>query len=286
MNTVFLNGDYMPIEEAKISPLDRGFLFGDGIYEVIPSYFGKMIGFQAHINRMNDGLKAIGIELNWNDNQWLALCENLSDKNGAGPLGLYLHVSRGTDTKRFHAFPKNITPTVFAMAFEIPIPKAPNMATIGKGYSLTSTEDLRWKRCHIKSTALLGNVLHFQDSFDVGSQETLLFNKDKELTEASASNIFIVKNGVISTPIQDNQILPGVTRRLVIDILAKEGSLIVEERTITLEEVREADEIWITSSSKGIAPVTLLDGVAVGGGNVGSVWLKAATLYTENKFLY
>ena len=276
----------MPIEEAKISPLDRGFLFGDGIYEVIPSYFGKMIGFQAHINRMNDGLKAIGIELNWNDNQWLALCENLSDKNGAGPLGLYLHVSRGTDTKRFHAFPKNITPTVFAMAFEIPIPKAPNMATIGKGYSLTSTEDLRWKRCHIKSTALLGNVLHFQDSFDVGSQETLLFNKDKELTEASASNIFIVKNGVISTPIQDNQILPGVTRRLVIDILAKEGSLIVEERTITLEEVREADEIWITSSSKGIAPVTLLDGVAVGGGNVGSVWLKAATLYTENKFLY
>ena len=276
----------MPIEEAKISPLDRGFLFGDGIYEVIPSYFGKMIGFQEHINRMNDGLKAIGIELNWNDNQWLALCENLSDKNGAGPLGLYLHVSRGTDTKRFHAFPKNITPTVFAMAFEIPIPKAPNMATIGKGYSLTSTEDLRWKRCHIKSTALLGNVLHFQDSFDVGSQETLLFNKDKELTEASASNIFIVKNGVISTPIQDNQILPGVTRRLVIDILAKEGSLIVEERTITLEEVREADEIWITSSSKGIAPVTLLDGVAVGGGNVGSVWLKAATLYTENKFLY
>jgi len=286
MSIVFLNGAYMPIEEAKISPLDRGFLFGDGIYEVIPSYFGKMIGFQAHINRMNDGLKAIGIELNWNVNQWLTLCENLSDRNGAGPLGHYLHVSRGTDTKRFHAFPKNVIPTVFAMAYEIPIPKTPNMSSVGKGYALTSTEDLRWKRCHIKSSALLGNVLHFQDSFDAGSQETLLYNRNEELTEASSSNIFIVKDGVIATPIQDNQILPGVTRRLVIDILAKAGALVVEERIITLDEVRSADEIWITSSSKGIAPVTLLDGEAVGDGNVGSVWLKAARLYTENKFFY
>tara|TARA_R110001583_G_scaffold2233_5_gene16396 strand:+ start:2660 stop:3520 length:861 start_codon:yes stop_codon:yes gene_type:complete len=286
MSTVFLNGDYMPVEQAKISPLDRGFLFGDGIYEVIPSYFGKMVGFQAHINRMNDGLKAIGIELNWSDNQWLALCENLSEKNGAGPLGIYLHVSRGTDTKRFHAFPTNITPTVFAMTFEIAIPKKPSMAIKGNGYALSSTEDLRWKRCHIKSTSLLGNVLHFQEGFEAGSQETLLFNSNKELTEASSSNVFIVKNGVIATPVQDNQILPGVTRRLVIDILAKEGSLVVEERIITFDEVKAADEIWITSSSKEIAPITTLDGIAVGDGNVGSVWLKAATLYTINKFSY
>jgi D-alanine transaminase len=286
MSTVFLNGDYMPIEEAKISPLDRGFLFGDGIYEVIPSYFGKMVGFQAHINRMNDGLKAIGIELNWDDSQWLALCEKLSSSNGAGPLGLYLHVSRGTDTKRFHAFPENVSPTVFAMTFEIPVPKTPSLDTVGKGYALTSTEDLRWQRCHIKSTSLLGNVLHFQEGADAGSQEALLFNRNKELTEASASNIFIVKDGIIATPIQDNQILPGVTRRLIIDILSKDGSLIVEERIVTLDEVRAADEIWITSSSKEIAPVTKLDGVAVGDGNVGPVWLKASTLYTENKFSY
>lgn len=286
MSIVFLNGEYMPIEEAKISPLDRGFLFGDGIYEVIPSYFGKMVGFTAHINRMKDGLKSIGIELNWDDSQWLALCENLSSRNGNGPLGLYLHVSRGTDTKRFHAFPKNISPTVFAMAFEISVPKTPSLDTVGKGYDLTSTEDLRWKRCHIKSTSLLGNVLHFQEGFEAGSQETLLFNRNKELTEASSSNIFIVKNGVIATPIQDNQILPGVTRRLIIDILAKDGTLTVEERTITLAEVRAADEIWITSSSKEIAPVTKLDGAKVGNGAVGPVWLKASTLYTENKFTY
>ncbi len=286
MNTVFLNGDYMPIEEAKISPLDRGFLFGDGIYEVIPSYFGKMVGFQGHIDRMNNGLKAIGIELNWSDAQWQALCDSLSEKNGAGPLGIYLHVSRGADTKRFHAYPENIAPTVFAMTFEIAVPKTPDLATVGKGYALTSTEDLRWQRCQIKSTSLLGNVLHFQEGYEAGSQETLLYNSDNELTEASASNIYVVKDGVVATPIQDNQILPGITRQLILDILAKDGSITVEERVITLDEVNEADEIWISSSSKEIAPVTMLDGKLVGDGKVGPVWLKAATLYSANKFSY
>lgn len=276
----------MPIEEAKISPLDRGFLFGDGIYEVIPSYFGKMVGFQGHIDRMNDGLKAIGIELNWSDEQWQVLCNNLSEKNGAGPLGLYLHVTRGADTKRFHAFPENIEPTVFAMTYEIAVPKTPDLNTVGKGYALTSTEDLRWQRCQIKSTSLLGNVLHFQKGYEAGSQETLLYNSNNELTEASASNIFIVKDGVIATPIQDHQILPGITRQLILDILAKDGSLIVEERIITLDEVNVADEIWISSSSKEIAPVTMLDGKVVGDGNVGAVWLKAASLYSQNKFSY
>ena len=172
------------------------------------------------------------------------------------------------------------------MVFEIPVPKTPDLATVGKGYALTSSEDLRWKRCQIKSTALLGNVLHFQEGYQAGSQETLLFNSNNELTEASASNIFIVKEGVIATPVQDNQILSGITRRLVIDILAKDGSLLLEERTITLDEVNAADEIWITSSSKEIVPVTLFDGKAVGDGNVGPIWLKAATLYAINKFSY
>lgn len=276
----------MPIEQAKISPLDRGFLFGDGIYEVIPSYEGQMVGFQYHINRMNDGLKAIGIELNWRDSQWSTLCENLSSKNGNGSLAIYLHVSRGADIKRFHAFPDNVTPTVFAMTYEISPPKTPSLATAGKGYSLSTSEDLRWQRCHIKSTSLLGNVLHFQEGYAAGNLETLLYNHKQELTEASSSNIFIIKNGIIATPIQDNHILPGITRRLVIDILTKEGSLTVEERVITLDEARAADEIWLTSSSKEIEPVTQLDGVAVGDGNVGPVWLKAATLYANNKFSY
>jgi D-alanine transaminase len=289
MSIVFLNGDFMPIEDAKISPLDRGFLFGDGIYEVIPSYFGKMVGFRGHIARMNDGLKEIGINLNWSDEQWKTLCDDLASKNsevGECPLGIYLHVSRGADTKRFHAFPENVAPTVFAMAFEIPNPKKPDLDTVGKGYALTSTEDLRWQRCHIKSTALLGNVLHFQEGYEAGSQETLLFNRNNELTEASASNVFIVKDGIISTPVQDNQILPGITRRLVLDILAADGTLTVQERNISLDEAKNADEIWITSSSKEIAAITMLDGRPVGTGKVGPVWLKAATLYSENKYNY
>jgi D-alanine transaminase len=151
---------------------------------------------------------------------------------------------------------------------------------------LLSTEDLRWQRCHIKSTALLGNVLHFQQGFAAGCQEVLLYNDKKELTEASSSNVFIVKAGVVSTPLQDNQILPGITRRLVIDILSNETGLTVEERIITLDEVQEADEIWLTSSSKGIAPVTKLDKKPVGSGQVGPVWLKAASVYGKNKFNY
>lgn len=286
MSIVFLNGEYMPIEKATISPLDRGFLFGDGIYEVIPSYFGKMVGFKAHISRMKDGLKAIGIELDWNEKQWLTLCSSLAERNGNKALGLYLHVSRGADNKRFHAFPTNVSPTVFAMAYEVPVPKKPDISTIGNGYALSSTEDLRWQRCHIKSTALLGNVLHFQQGYEQGCQETLLYNRYEELTEASSSNIFIVKNGVIATPMKDNQILPGITRQLVIDILKHNSDLIVEERVVTLKEVRDADEIWITSSSKEIAPITTLDGKCVGDGKVGKVWLKAATLYSENKFFY
>jgi len=285
MSIVFLNGDFMPVNEAKISPLDRGFLFGDGIYEVIPSYEGKMVGFTGHINRLNNGLKAIGIEYDYSDLQWRELCNQLSEKNGAGSLGLYIHISRGADTKRSHGFPQDVTPTVFAMAFDIPAPREPNLADT-KSYALLSTEDLRWKRCHIKSTALLGNVLHFQQGFEADCQETLLFNEKNELTEASSSNIFIIKAGVIATPLQDNQILPGITRRLVIDILTQEGDFTVEERIITMDEVRDADEIWLTSSSKEIMPVTMLDGKLVGDGQIGTVWSKAASLYALKKFDY
>jgi D-alanine transaminase len=291
MSIAFLNGEYMPISEAKISPLDRGFLFGDGIYEVIPTYFGKKVGFQGHIDRLNKGLQEIGIDLGWSDEQWCILCDQLVAKNSLeapSPLGIYLQVTRGADNKRFHGFPdpEKVSPTVFAMAFDIADPKTPNLETIGKGYALISTEDLRWKRCQIKSTALLGNVLHFQQGYESGCQETLLFNSKRELTEASSSNLFIVKNGVIATPPQDNQILAGITRRLLIDILEKDATLTVEERIISLEEAQTADEIWVTSSTKNIAPITVLDGKAVGSGKVGPIWLKAATLFAENKFDY
>ena len=285
MSIAYLDGAYLPIEEAKISPLDRGFLFGDGVYEVVPSYAGTMVGFAPHIARMQDGLAAIGMTLDWSESDWAELCNRLISENGTGNLGLYLHVSRGADTRRFHAFPKNVNPTVFAFTFEIAPPPVADKA-LAHGYHVATAKDLRWRRCHIKSTALLGNVLHFQQGYESNCDETILYNSNNELTEASACNAFIVKDGVVITPPLDNQLLPGITRHIVLDILRKDGAIKVEERVVTMDELNNADEVWITSSSKEIAPVTQVDGMPVGDGQVGDVWLAAQTLYSANKFSY
>jgi D-alanine transaminase len=167
MSIVFLNDSFMPMEEAKISPMDRGFLFGDGIYEVIPAYDGKLVGFGPHIDRMNQGLELVGIDFKWDEKKWREICNKLIAKNDGENLGIYLHVSRGTDTKRFHAYPDNVAPTVFAYAFDIPPANVPVIAK-AKGYKVATTQDLRWQRCNIKSTALLGNVMHFQFGYAQG----------------------------------------------------------------------------------------------------------------------
>lgn len=285
MNTVYLNGSYMPLEEAKISPMDRGFLFGDGIYEVIPSYDGKLVGFVPHIDRMNEGLSLIGINFEWSLAKWREVCDSLIEKNEGGNLGIYLHISRGADTKRFHAYPEDIEATIFAFAFEIPSAPVADKA-LAKGYRVSTTEDLRWKRCNIKSTALLGNVMHFQQGHAEGSNETILYNSEGNMTEGSACNAYIVKDGVVITPPLDSQILPGITRLMLLDILRKDGSIEVEERAVSMEEVRNADEVWLTSSSKEIAPVIEIDGQAVGKGGVGDVWQKAQSLYSAAKYNY
>lgn len=285
MSIVYLDGAYMPMEEARISPMDRGFLFGDGIYEVIPSYDGKLVGFGPHIERMNEGLGLIDINCRFTDADWREICDTLIEKNGAGNLGIYLHVSRGADSRRHHAYPENVEPTIFAFAFEIPAAPVADRDKV-KPYKVSSTEDLRWKRCNIKSTALLGNVMHFQQGHASGNQEIILYNANNEMTEGSACNAYIVKDGVVITPPLDHQILPGITRLMLLDILRKDGSIPVEERVVTMDEVRNADEIWLTSSSKEIAPVIELDGQPVGDGCVGAVWEKAQALYTANKYNY
>ena len=285
MTIVFLNGEFMPMAEAKISPMDRGFLFGDGIYEVIPSYAGRCVGFLPHLQRMESGLQAIGMPLPMEIDAFKSLVERLIIDNGSGNLGVYIHVSRGTDTKRAHAFPVNVAQTTFAFTFEIPSEPVADKSLV-KGYKVSSTEDLRWKRCHIKSTSLLGNVMHFQQGQDAGNNETLLFNQDGYLTEASACNVFVVKDKTILTPPLDHQLLPGITRMLLLDILKQEGSLQVVERPVHMDEVRSADEIWLTSSSKEIAPVIELDGKAVGDGKVGDIWLAAQSLFSQHKYNY
>ena len=285
MSIAFLNDSYMPITEAKISPMDRGFLFGDGIYEVIPSYEGKLLGFNGHIKRMQEGLAGIGLGLQWTHEDWETLCTKLASENGSGNLGIYLQVSRGADSKRYHAFPQDVAPTIFGFTFDIPASPVANKET-AKRYTVSTSQDLRWQRCHIKSTALLGNVLHFQEGYSQGNDETLLYNDKNELTEASACNAFIVKESVVITPPLDNQLLPGITRNMLVDILREDGSIRVEERPVTMDEVRAADEVWITSSTKEIGAVVSVDGVPVGDGQIGDIWLAAQTLFTQHKYDY
>jgi D-alanine transaminase len=285
MGTVFLNGEFMPMSEAKISPMDRGFLFGDGIYEVIPSYAAKLVGFTPHMKRLQFGLQAIGMGMPMAVSDIQTVIDRLVVDNGAGNLGIYLHVSRGTDSKRFHAYPTGVSQTVFAFTFEIPPEPVADKQHV-KGYKAVSSPDLRWKRCHIKSTSLLGNVMHFQQSQTAGVNETLLYNDAGYLTEASACNVFIVQQNTIITPPLSEQLLPGITRGMLLDILKADGHLRFEERAIHMDEVRNADEIWLTSSSKEIAPVIELDGKPVGNGQVGDMWLKAQSLFSAHKYNY
>jgi D-alanine transaminase len=285
MSIVYLNGEFLPMQQARISPMDRGFLFGDGIYEVIPSYGGRTVGLKPHLQRLANGLQAIGIvmpEIDWHD-----IVGQLLTRNGNGNLGVYIHVSRGTDVRRFHAYPDpaKVLPTVYAFAFEIAAEPVADPQK-AKAYRVALSEDLRWRRCHIKSTALLGNVMHFQEGYGAGLDETILHNSHGEITEASACNVFIVKQGRVLTPPLDHQLLPGITRQLLIDILRRDGSLEVEERTITLQELSEADEVWLTSSSKEVAPVVELAGVAVADGQIGPCWKAAQTLFSQHKYEY
>lgn len=281
---VYLNGEYMPAEQATISPLDRGFLFGDGIYDVTPSYGGRMVGLQLHMERMKNGLQSIGIDNPLSDNQWQDIAMNLSEKNGGQNLGIYFQVSRGNEGRRFHGFPANTKPTVLGMVIEIaPHPEVPDRKTKA-GLRVISTEDLRWRHCDIKSTALLGNVLHFQESYELQRDETIMYNSYEELTEASCSNVFIVKDGVVATPTLDHQLLPGISRYMAIESMRADGTIEVQERVVTMSEVRTADEVWITNSSKHIAPVVELDGRPVGDGLVGPIWEKAMILYEAAKY--
>jgi D-alanine transaminase len=285
MPIAFLNGEYLPLDEARISPMDRGFLFGDGIYEVIPAHDGKPIGFSLHFDRMREGLAAVEINLGWTLEQWREICERLIHENGGGNLAVYLQVTRGADSIRHHAYPEGIAPTVFGFAAELIVPDKAAASDV-KPMKVSSAEDKRWRRCNIKSTALLGNIIHFQKGRAEGNDETILYNEDGHVTEGAASNVFVVKDGVISTPPLDNQVLPGITRLMLLDILRKDGTIPVEERVVSLQEIRDADEIWFTSSTKEVAPVIEVDGKPVGSGKPGPLWETAYELFTARKFDY
>ena len=283
MTIAYLNGDYVPLEEAKISPMDRGFLFGDGIYEVIPSYGGKTIGTELHMVRFENGLREIGIETPWSRADLNQMFGELLERNGNGNLGIYLQVTRGVTMKRNHAFPQQPKPTIFAYTFDIPEPDNGNRETVTQ-WEVTSGQDLRWQRCHIKSTSLLGNVLHMMEGVGSGAGEIILFDAEDNLTEAAACNVFVVTDGVVRTPQLDNHKLAGVTRDMAIAILRQHSTLEVREEPISRQEVMSADEVWLSSSTKELEPVVAIDGDAVGNGEPGPVWSQAQALFAEHRF--
>jgi len=275
--TVFLNGQFLPMEEAKVPVLDRGFIFGDGIYELVPVYSRTPFRLDGHLARMERSLGEVQIRNPYNRTEWTQIIEKLVSLQSFDDQGVYWQITRGV-AKRDHAFPKDTAPTVFMMSNPL---VTPPKALVESGASAVSAQDFRWHRCDIKVTSLMGNCMLRQLSAESGGIETILFRGDK-LTEASASNVFIVKDGVIATPPKTNLILPGITLDVVFDVVAR-GKLPMQVREITEREVREADELWVSSSSKEILAVVKLDGARVGEGKPGPVFRKAWALYQEFK---
>lgn len=281
MTIAYLNGKFMPLDEARISPLDRGFLFADGVYEVIPAYGSTLFRLDEHLDRLDASLNAIGLANPLVRADWTTLFNDLIEQNGGGNIYIYLQITRGAAAKRDHAFPvPPVAPTVFAMTGQIATPAA-DMPDTTAGVAAITLDDIRWSRCDIKSVALLANVLMRQQAVSEGAFEAILI-RDGFATEGSASNFFIVKQGIIVTPPKSHLILPGITRDLLVELARKHG-MPVEEREITEAELKGADEVWLSSSTREVVPVTRLNGHPLGDGNPGPVWRQMARRYVDFK---
>jgi D-alanine transaminase len=282
--TIYLNGLFMPIEEAKISVLDRGFIFGDGVYEVIPVYSRKAFRLAEHLRRLQHSLDGIKLANPHSDGEWTKLINELIAHNAAEDQYLYLHITRGV-AKRDHAFPNPpVQPTVFMMSN--PLLTAP-AALLHSGVACITAQDNRWLRCDIKAIALLPNVLLRQMAVDAGAAETILIRPESNndgafMTEGSASNIFVVKNGKLLAPPKDNLMLPGITYDVILEIAAANG-IPHEVRKIFVAEVFAADELLLTSSTKEVLAITTLDGKPVGTGKPGAVFARLYKLYQDFK---
>jgi len=275
---VYLNGKMLPVEEANISVMDRGFLLGDGVYEVIPSYGGQLFRLQQHLDRLQKSLDGIRIVNPHSDQQWQEIFEQLLDQQSADDQSIYMQVTRGVANKRDHVFPDQVTPTVFAMCNTI-IPVSDEI--LSNGAAAITLDDIRWKRCDIKAITLLANVMLKQQALEADAAEAILIQNGNAI-EGAASNLFIVSNNTIITSPKGTQLLPGVTRDLVLE-LAHSNKFAVSERAIKESELETADEIWMTSSTKEILPITDLNGKKVGSGNTGPMWKKMIALYRQYK---
>jgi D-alanine transaminase len=274
----FFNGAFMSLSEVRISPLDRGFLFGDGVYEVIPAYGGKLFHCDAHLKRLQYSLDGIRLENPYTSAHWKILLNDLASMNGGGNQALYLQMTRGADIGRDHTFPKNSSPTVFAMC--APLPELP-AALLKEGAKTVTLEDIRWQRCDIKCVSLLGNVLLRQTAVDQGCNEALLI-RDGHATEGTASSLFIVHEHTLITPPKSTELLPSITRDVVME-LASKHRLASQEARIPIAQLHTAQEVWLASSTREIYPVTELDGHKVGNGRPGDYWSQMYELFQRHK---
>ena len=274
---VYLNGRFLPIEEAMVPVLDRGFIFGDGVYEVVPVYSRVPFRLDEHLARLERSLEATRIPNPLTRAQWRETLARIIAEQPFEDQGVYFQVTRGV-AKRDHAFPKNAVPTVFVMSNPL---VNPPREQVEKGGVAISAQDNRWLRCDIKSISLIGNCLLRQVSAEAGGAETILF-RDGVLTEASASNVFIVKDGVIKGPPKGNLILPGITYDVVVE-LARANGMPLELKEVSEAEVRGADEVWVTSSSKEVFPIVELDARRIGSGRPGPQFRRMYGLYQEFK---
>ena len=259
-----LNGAFLPLAEARVSPLDRGFLFGDAVYEVVPVYGARPFRLRQHLQRLDRSLDGIRMPPVMAHDAWGSLLLELISRNDAREATLYLQVSRGAEHGRNHAWPPGLKPTIFAYCTELE-PLAP--AVLESGVAAVTAEEIRWARRDIKSTALLGNILLKKLSADAGAFETIMLEHG-ELTEGSSSTVHVLKDGVIHTPPNGRHILPSTTRDVVTE-LAERLRMAALSTAISAAQLRSADEIWLAFATRGLLPVTSLDGKPVGSGRPG-----------------
>lgn len=275
--TVYLNGKFLPQEEATVSILDRGFMLGDGVYELIPVYRRIPFRLNEHLRRLQHSLDGIRLPNPMRDSEWRQVITQVIDLHESDNQSVYLQVTRGA-APRDHAFPKTVSPTVLVMSNPL---NSPDPLQIENGICVVSSQDLRWGRCDLKTIGLLPNVLAKQKAVEAGCVECILF-REGVLTEGAASNIFVVKDDVILAPVKDHRMLPGITYDLVIE-LARADNIPVVVRDIAESEARTADELWLTSSSREVQAIVELDGLPVGSGVPGPLYRRMYTLYQNFK---
>ena len=275
---VYINGEYLPQSQATVSVLDRGFLFGDGVYEVIPVYAGKPLRLTEHLDRLQRSMHRVSLKSPLTQQEWEEIFQTLLESNPGGDRSIYLQVTRGAAPIRDLSLSADIEPTVFVMVNDI---KPVDYAQLEKGIEAITVDDFRWKACDIKSVSLIANVMIRLSANEQNVVDAIMV-RDGLVTEGTASNIFVVHGGIISTPPKSDCLLPGITRDLVIE-LARANGLTVKERDIKQGELETAEEIWLTSSTREIAPVVKLDNRVVGDGAAGDCWKKIIALYQGYK---